>query len=117
MGTSKTHVIRPKRQNKRLKGKSVRSDVTREDEKSPTYQESNNSSSRTPSDDDNNGDDTCGGTASLAAQGGGYERPLSTFTTDQFTHSTKDLDHSAPTSPRILSSQANTSVDSSTSSS
>jgi hypothetical protein len=51
----------PKRQSKRLKGMSVRSDVITEDENSSTYQESNDSSSRTPSDDGNDGDDTGGG--------------------------------------------------------
>jgi hypothetical protein len=80
--------MRPKRQSKRLKGKSVRSDATTEDENIPIYQESNNSSSKTPSDDGNDGDDIGGGTASLAAQGGGYERPLSPFMADQFTHCT-----------------------------
>jgi hypothetical protein len=74
--------MRPKRQSIRLKGRSVRSDATIEDENSPTCQESNDSSSRTSSDDDNDGDDTGGGTASLTAQGGGHERPLSPFTTD-----------------------------------
>jgi hypothetical protein len=53
----------PKRQSKRLKGMSVRSDVITEDENSSTYQEFNDSSSRTPSDDGNDGDDTGGGTA------------------------------------------------------
>jgi hypothetical protein len=74
--------MRPKRQSIRLKGRSVRSDATIEDENSPTYQESNDSSSRTSSDDDNDGDDTGGGTASLTAQGGGHECPISPFTTD-----------------------------------
>jgi hypothetical protein len=74
--------MRPKRQSKRLKGKSVRSDVTIKDENSPPYQESNDNSSRTPSDNGNDADDTGGGTASLTAQGGGYERPLSPFTLD-----------------------------------
>jgi hypothetical protein len=60
--------MRPKRQSKRLKGKSVRSDETIKDENSPTYQEFNDSNSRTPSDNDNDGDDTGGGNASLAAQ-------------------------------------------------
>jgi hypothetical protein len=69
----KTYAMRSKRQSKRLKGKSVRSDATTEDENSPTYQESNDSSSRTPNDDDNNGDDIGDGTTSLSAQGGGYE--------------------------------------------
>jgi hypothetical protein len=109
--------MRPKRQSTRLKGRSVRSDVTTEDENSPTYQESNDSSSRTPIDDGNDGDDTGGGTASLAAQGGGHERPLSPFTADQFTHCTHDEDHSILTSPRISVSEANASVDSSGSSS
>jgi hypothetical protein len=85
-GRRKTYAMRTKRQNTRLKGRSVRSDATTEDENSPTYQESNDSSSTTSSDDGNDGDDTGGGTASLAAQGGGHERPLSPFTTDQFTH-------------------------------
>jgi hypothetical protein len=107
--------MRPKRQSKRLKGRSVRSDVITEGKNSPTYQESNDSSSRTPSDDGNDGDDTGGDTASLAAQRGGYERPLSSFTADQFTHYTQDEDHGVPTSPRILVSEAP--VDSSGSSS
>jgi hypothetical protein len=80
--------MRPKRQSKRLKGRSVRSVATTADENSPTYQESNDSSSRTPSDDGNDGDDTGGGTASLVSQGGGSERPLSPFTAGQFTHYT-----------------------------
>jgi hypothetical protein len=80
--------MRPKRQNTRLKGMSVRSDATTEDENSLTYQESNDISSRTSSDDGNDEDDTGGGTTSLAAQGGGHERPLSPFTVDQFTHCT-----------------------------
>jgi hypothetical protein len=80
--------MRPKRQSTRLKGRSVRSDTTTEDENSPTYQEYNDSSSRTSSDDGTDGDHTGGGTASLTAQGGGYERPLSPFTADQFTHCT-----------------------------
>jgi hypothetical protein len=74
--------MRPKRQSTRLKGRSVKFDVTTEDENSLTYQEFNDSSSRTPIDDGNDGDDTSGGTASLAAQGGGHERPLSPFTAD-----------------------------------
>jgi hypothetical protein len=86
----KTYVMRPKRQSKRLKGRSVRSDATTGDENSLTYQESNDSSSRTPSDDGNDRDDIGDGTASLAAQGGGYERHLSLFTVDQFTHYTQD---------------------------
>jgi hypothetical protein len=49
------------------------------------------------SDDGNDGDDTGGGTASLAAQGGGHDRPLSPFTTGQFTHCTQDEDHDVPT--------------------
>jgi hypothetical protein len=65
--------MRWKRQSTRLKGRSVRSDATAEDENSPTYQESNDSSSRTSSDDGNDEDDTGGGTASLASQGGGHE--------------------------------------------
>jgi hypothetical protein len=109
--------MRSKRQSTRLKGRSVRSNATTEDENSPTYQESNDSSSRTSSDDGNAGDDTSGGTASLAAQGGGYERPLSPFTADQFTHCTQNEDHVIPTSPRIPVSEANASVDSSVSSS
>jgi hypothetical protein len=80
--------MRPKRQSKRLKRRSVRSDATIEDENSPTYRESNDSSLRTSSDDGNDEDDTGGGTTSLAAQGGGHERPLSPFTVDQFTHCT-----------------------------
>jgi hypothetical protein len=87
-GKRKTYAMRPKRQSTRLKGRSVRSDATTEDENSLTYQESNDSSSRTPTDDGNDGDDTGGGTISLAAQGGGHERPLSPFTADQFTHCT-----------------------------
>jgi hypothetical protein len=71
-----------------MNNKSVRSDGTTEDKNSPIYQESNDNSSRTPSDDGNDGDDTGGGAASLVAQGGGYERPLSPFTVDQFTHCT-----------------------------
>jgi hypothetical protein len=82
----KTYAMRPKRQSKILKGKSVRSDATTKDKNSPAYKESNDSSSRIPSDDGNDGDDTGGGTVSLAAQGGGYERPISPFTADQFTH-------------------------------
>jgi hypothetical protein len=81
--------MRPKRQSTKLKGRSVRSDATTEDENSSTYQESNDSSSITSSDDGNDGDDTSGGTSSLAAQGGGHERPLSPFMADQFTHCTK----------------------------
>jgi hypothetical protein len=65
--------MRLKRQSERLKGKSVRSNAITEDKNSLTYQESNDSSSRTPSDDGNDRDDTGDGTASLAAQGGGYE--------------------------------------------
>jgi hypothetical protein len=65
--------MRLKRQSKRLKGKSVRSDVTTEDENSLSYQEFNDSNSRTPIDDGNDRDDTGGDTASLTAQGGGYE--------------------------------------------
>jgi hypothetical protein len=80
--------MRAKRQSTILKGMSVRSDATIEDENSSTYQESNDSSSRTYSDDGNDEDDNVGGTASLAAQGGDHERPLSPFTTDQFTHCT-----------------------------
>jgi hypothetical protein len=80
--------MRPKRQSTRLKGRSVKSDATIEDENSLIYQESNDSSSRTPTDNGNDGDDTGGGTASLTAQEGGHERPLSPFTTDQFTHCT-----------------------------
>jgi hypothetical protein len=99
-----------------VKGRSVRSDATTEDENSPTYQESNDSSSRTSRDDGNDVDDTGGGTASLAAQGGGHERPLSPFTTNQFTHCTQDVDHGVPTSPRIPVSEANAPVDSSGSS-
>jgi hypothetical protein len=116
-GKQKTYDMRPKRQSTRVKGRSVRSDATIEDENSPTYQESNDSSSRTSSDDGNDGDDTGGGTASLAAQGGGHERPLSPFTTDQFTHCTQDVDHGVPTSSRIPVSEANAPVDSSGSSS
>jgi hypothetical protein len=116
-GKRKTYAMRPKRQSKRLKGKSFKYDGTTEDENSPTYQESNDSSSRTPSDDGNDRDDTGGGTDSLVTQRGGYERPLSPFTADQFTHCTHDLDHGAPTSPRILVSQDNAPVDSSDSSS
>jgi hypothetical protein len=109
--------MRPKRQSTRLKGRSVRSDATTEDENSPTYQEYNDSSSRTSSDDGTDGDHTGGGTASLTAQGGGHERPLSPFTADQFTHCTQDEDHGVPTSPRIPVSEANAPVDSSGSSS
>jgi hypothetical protein len=105
--------MRSKRQTKRLKGRSVRSDATIEDKNSPTYQESNDSSSKTSSDDANDEDDTGGGTASLAAQGGGHERPLSPFTADQFTHCTQDEDNGIPTSPRIPVSEANAPVDSS----
>jgi hypothetical protein len=65
--------MRPKRQSKRLKGRSIRSDATTEDKNSPTYQESNDSSSGTSSDDGNDGDGTGGGTASSVAQGGGHE--------------------------------------------
>jgi hypothetical protein len=81
-GKRKTYAMRLKRQSTRLKGRSVRSDTTTEDENSPTYQESNDSSSRTSSDDGNDEDDTGGGTTSRAAQGGGNERPLSPFTAD-----------------------------------
>jgi hypothetical protein len=109
--------MRPKRQRKRLKGRSVISDATTEDENSPTYQESNDSNSKSPSDDGNDGDDTGGGTASLAAQGGDHERPLSPFTADQFTHRIQDEDHGVPTSPRIPISEANAPIDSSGSSS
>jgi hypothetical protein len=63
--------------------------------------------------DDNDGDDTGGGTIPLAAQGGGYERPLSSFTAGQFTYCTQDEDNDVPTSPRILVSEANALVDSS----
>jgi hypothetical protein len=96
---------------------SVKSDATTEDENSPTYQKSNGSSSRTPTDDGNDGDDIVGGTASLVAQGGGHERPLSPFTVDQFTHCTHDENHNVLTSPRILISETNALVDSSGSSS
>jgi hypothetical protein len=65
--------MKPKRHNKRLKGKSVRSDGTTKDENIPTYQESNDSNSRTLSNDGNDRDDTGSGTISLAAQGGGYK--------------------------------------------
>jgi hypothetical protein len=109
--------VRPKRQSTRLKGMSVRSDATTEDENSQTYQESNDISSRTSSDDGNDGDDTGGGIASFAAQGGGHEQHLSPFTIDQFTHCTQDEDHDVPTSPRISVSDANAPVDSSGSSS
>jgi hypothetical protein len=109
--------MRPKRHSKRWKGKLVRYDGTTEDENSPTYQESNDSISKSPSDDGNDTDDTGGGTASLAAQRGGYERPLSPFTIDQLTHCTEDQDHNASTSPRIPSSTPNAPVDSSGSSS
>jgi hypothetical protein len=109
--------MRSKRQSTRLKRRSVRSDATTEDENVPTYQESNDSRSRTSTDDGNDGDDIGGGTTSLAAQGGGHERPLSPFTANQFTHCTQDEDHGVPTSLRILVSEANTPVDSSDSSS
>jgi hypothetical protein len=69
--------MRSKRQSIRLKGMSVRSDVTTEDENSLTYQESNDITSRTSSDDGNDGDDAGGGIASFAAQGGGHEQHLS----------------------------------------
>jgi hypothetical protein len=69
--------MRPKWQSTRLKGRSVISDATTEDENNPTYQESNDSSSRTSTDDGNDGDDSGGGTASLASLGRGHERPLS----------------------------------------
>jgi hypothetical protein len=88
-----------------------------EDENSPTNQESNDSSSRTSSDDGNDENDIGAGTISLAAQGGGHERPLSPFTVDQFTHCIQDEDHDIPTSPRIPVSEANAPVDSSGSSS
>jgi hypothetical protein len=71
----------------------------------------------TSSDYGNDADDTDGGTGSLAAQGGGHERPLFPFTADQFTHCTKDKDHGTPTSPRIPVSETNVLVDSSGSSS
>jgi hypothetical protein len=113
----KIYTMRLKRQSKRSNGKSVRSDATTEDENSSTYQESNDSGSRTPSDDVNDEDDIDDGTASLAAQGGGYERRFSPFTADQFIHYTQDADHGALTSPRILTSEANAPVDNSYSSS
>jgi hypothetical protein len=72
-GKRKIYAIRQKRQSTRLKGRSVRSDATTEDENSLTYQESNDSSSRTSSDDDNDGDDTDGGIASL------HSRPIHTL--------------------------------------
>jgi hypothetical protein len=109
--------MRLKRQNTRLKGKSVKSDASTEDKNSPTYQESNDSSLKTPTDYGNDGDDTGGDTASPAAQGGGHERPLSSFMADQFTHCTQDEDHDIPTSSRILVSEANALLDSSSSSS
>jgi hypothetical protein len=109
----KTCAMRSKRQSKRLKGKSVRSDATTDDKNNPTYKDSNDSSTRAPSDDSNNRDDTGGGTASLAAHRGGYERPLSPFTAYQFTHCIHDPNHGAPTSPRIPASEANARVDSS----
>jgi hypothetical protein len=74
--------MRLKRQSTRLKGRSVRSNATTEDKNTSTYQESNDSSSRTSSDDGNDEDDIGGGTASLTAQGGSHERPLSPFTVD-----------------------------------
>jgi hypothetical protein len=80
--------LRSTRPNKRLKGKSVRSDGTTEDENSTAYQESNHSSSITPSDDGNNDDDTGGDSTSFGTQGEGYERSLSPFMTDQLTHCT-----------------------------
>jgi hypothetical protein len=43
-GKRKTYAMRPKRQIKRLNGRSVRSDTTIEDENSLTYQEFNDSS-------------------------------------------------------------------------
>jgi hypothetical protein len=95
-----------------LKGRSARSDVTTEDENS--Y---NDSSSITSSDDGNDVDDTDGGIASLAAHGGGHERPLSPFAADQFTHYTQDEDHGVPTSPRIPVSEDNAPVNISGSSS
>jgi hypothetical protein len=116
-GRRKTYAMWQKRHNTRLKGRSVRSNVTTEDENSLTYQESNHSSLRTSNDDGNDRDDTGGGTTSLAAQGGGHERPLSPFMTDQLTHCTQDEDHGVPTSPRIPVSEANAPVDSSGSSS
>jgi hypothetical protein len=70
----KIYAMTPKRQSTRLKERSVRSDVTTEDE---------NSSLRTSSDNDNDGDDTGGGTASLAVQGGAplflHGRPVHTL--------------------------------------
>jgi hypothetical protein len=80
-GKRKTYAMWLKRQSTRLKGRSVRSDATTEDENRLTYQESNDNSSRTHTDDGNDGDDTSG-TASLAVQGGGHERLLSPFTAD-----------------------------------
>jgi hypothetical protein len=109
--------MKPKRHNKRLKGKSVRSDGTTKDENIPTYQESNDSNSRTLSNDGNDRDDTGGGTTSLAAQGRGYKRPLSPSMADQLIHCTQDQDHDTSTSPRILLSMTNAPVDSSGSSS
>jgi hypothetical protein len=61
----KIYAMRPKRQSTRLKGRSVRSDTTTEDENSPTYQKSNDSTSKTFSDDGNDEDDTGGSTAHL----------------------------------------------------
>jgi hypothetical protein len=108
--------MRPKWQSTRLKGRSVISDAT-EDENNPIYQESNDSSSRTSTDDGNDGDDSGGGTASLASQGRGHERPLSPFMIDQFTHCTQDEDHDVLISLRIPVSEAKSPVDSSDSSS
>jgi hypothetical protein len=109
--------MRTTRHIKRQKGKPVTSDRTTEDQNSPTYQESNDSSSKTDSDDGNDGDDTGGGTTLLAAQEIAHEQPLSSFTTDQFTHCNQDQDHGDPASPRIPSRTANAPVDSSGSSS
>jgi hypothetical protein len=87
-GKRKTYDMRSIRHNKRLNGKSVRSDGTIEDKNNTTYHESNDNSYITPNNDDNDEDDTGGGTASLTTQGGGYERPLSPFTADQLTYYT-----------------------------
>jgi hypothetical protein len=53
----------------------------------------------------------------LPQRGGGHERPLSPFTSNQFIHCTQDEDHGVLTSSRISVSEANVLVDSSSSSS
>ena len=120
MGKRKTSAMRPKRHNKRQKGKAagksaVTSDGTTEED-SPPYQESNDSTSNDDSDDGNGGDDTGGAMTSRAAEQGGYEQALSPFTADQFTHATQDADHGMLTSVRNPSGRDSAPADSSASS-